>query len=221
MPIESEPYSIQERGWTVRLAAPGEDPAPAGATRPLLLLHGRTGDENVMWIFTRGLPRDRWIFAPRAPLASEEGGYTWLPPGAGWPKLADFQTVAAALLAEIQHWTARQGLPAGPLDVMGFSQGAAMAYALAAFYPQQVQRVIALAGFLPGEDPLPGRYAAFQGKKVYVAHGSKDETVPVNLAQEAVRALQAAGAEVIYCESEVGHKLSAPCLRGLTQFLSQ
>lgn len=95
-----------------------------------------------------------------------------------------------------------------------------MAYALAAFYPQRVHRVIALAGFLPLEETLPGRYAAARGKKIYVAHGTQDETVPVSLAQEAVRTLQDAGAEVVYCESEVGHKLSAPCLRGLTQFVT-
>ena len=173
-----------------------------------------------MWIFTHNLPANRWIFSPRAPLASAQGGYTWLAPDQGWPRLSDFQAVSGKLMAEFDHWAERTGAPVDSFDVMGFSQGAALAYTLAAFYPQRVQRVIALAGFLPAEDALPGRYAALTGKKIYVAHGAKDETVPISMAQEAVRILQTAGAEVVYCESEVGHKLSAPCLRGLTQFIT-
>ena len=219
MPIENEPYTLNERGWTVRIASPGPElvqPAP----RSLLLLHGRTGDENVMWIFTHNLPHNPWIFSPRAPVTSAEGGYAWLPPGEGWPRLANFEEVAGKLLAEFHYWANGAGAPTDQVDVMGFSQGAAMAYALAALYPRQIQRVIALAGFLPAEDNAPGRYTALQGKKVYVAHGSKDLIVPVQKALEAVRTLEAAGADIAYCESDVGHKLSAPCLRGLKEFLT-
>lgn len=219
MPIENEPYTLNERGWTVRIALPGSEPAQP-APRSLLLLHGRTGDENVMWIFTHNLPKNTWIFSPRAPVASTVSGYEWLPPSEGWPRLPDFEEVAGKLLAEFLHWVDSAGAPTDQVDVMGFSQGAAMAYALAALYPRHIQRVVALAGFLPAEDPAPGRYAALQGKKIYVAHGSKDLTVPVQKAQEAVRILETAGADVDYCESDVGHKLSAPCLRGLKEFLT-
>jgi phospholipase/carboxylesterase len=185
----------------------------------LLLVHGRTGDENVMWIFTHKLPRRTWIFSPRAPLA-DSGGYSWLPPQDGWPRLSDFEEIAGKLIAEFDRWAAAAGAPADQVDVMGFSQGAALAYAMAAFYPEKVNRLVALAGFLPQDDSTPGRYPALNGKRIYVAHGARDETVPVSMAQEAVRTLQAGGAQVTYCESEVGHKLSAACLRGMEQFMT-
>jgi len=58
------------------------------------------------------------------------------------------------------------------------------------------------------------------GKRFFVAHGSRDEMVNVEFARQSVRLLQAAGAEVTLCEDEVGHKVSAGCLRGLETFFA-
>jgi phospholipase/carboxylesterase len=223
VPTAIEPYTTYERGWIVRIQPPRFDPASADQRtqpRSLLLLHGWTGDETVMWIFTRNLTENYWIFAPRAPVPAPEGGYGWVPREQDWPELAEFQGISDALLDAFRHWASRVHAPRDHFDVMGFSQGAAMAYALAAYHPQPVNRVVALAGFLPPVDSLPGRYSELHGKKVYVAHGTQDETVPVGMAQEAVRTLQSVDAQVTYCESDVGHKLSAGCLRGLEGFLA-
>ncbi len=172
-----------------------------------------------MWIFTRNLPENYWIFAPRGPVPALEGGYGWLPREEDLPQLGDFPGISDALLDAFRHWAARVRAPREPFDVMGFSQGAMMTYALAALHPQQINRLVALAGLLPLDQPMPGRYTALHGKKVYVAHGTQDDTVPINMAQEAVQTLQSVGAEVTYCESDTGHKLSLDCLRGLEGFL--
>src|SRR5512133_213393 len=126
----------------VRIRPPAED----GAAPPLLLLHGWTGDENVMWIFNRTFPANAWVFAPRGPVKAPESGYGWLPHGEHLPRLADFDEVAPALLEAYQHWAADAHAPQGPFAVLGFSQRAAMAFALAVNFPQQVNRIIALAG---------------------------------------------------------------------------
>jgi phospholipase/carboxylesterase len=222
----NEPFVIEEQGWTVRVQPPKDRTT---SPRTLLLLHGWTGDENVMWIFTNRLPSNLWMFAPRAPYASTIGGYSWLPPEVrqgrpsdGFlPDLDEFRPVADRLLQAFEHWTVKAGAPSDTFDVMGFSQGAAMCYALAAFYTQRVGRILALAGFTPRSEPAPGAYTALAGKPLYIAHGSKDETVPVQLAQQTVRMLQSVGADVTYCESEVGHKLSAQCLKGIESFYSR
>jgi phospholipase/carboxylesterase len=219
VPTGIEPYTTYERGWIVRVQPPRFAPGSSAQPRSLLLLHGWTGDENVMWIFTRSLPENYWIFAPRGPVPAEEGGYGWLPREENWPSLASFQGIADALLDAFRHWAARVHAPREPFDVMGFSQGAAMACALAAYHPQPVNRVVALAGFLPKDDPMPGRYSGLRGKKIYIAHGTQDDTVPVEMAQESVRTLQSVDANVTYCESSVGHKLSADCLKGLEDFM--
>ncbi len=219
MQTENEPYLIEEQGWIVRVQPPinREDDRPA---RTLLLLHGLLGNETVMWIFTRGIPKNYWLFAPRAPVQLDANGYAWLNRHEGWAGLASFQPVAEKLHEAIHSWADKAGAPKQSFDVMGFSQGAAMSYAMAALYPQQVNRVLALAGFMPKDDEVPGRYRSLAGKKVYIAHGSRDEVIPLRMARDASQILQAVGADVTYCESETGHKLSASCLRGLEEFFS-
>lgn len=171
-----------------------------------------------MWIFAGKIPANSWIFAPRGPIQSSPTGYGWTPHADGLPGLEAFAGPAAALMGAFHSWRLQTGAPEEPPDVMGFSQGAAMAYALAAYYPDQVGRVIALAGYLPEAPEMPGRYAALRGKKIYIAHGTLDETIPVQLAQSAAQTLEEAGALVTYCQSEIGHKLSASCLKGLGVF---
>ena len=57
----NEPFISHLNGWTFRL----QPPQGSGPARLLVLLHGWTGDENVMWIFTRRLSRRFWLLAPR------------------------------------------------------------------------------------------------------------------------------------------------------------
>ena len=221
MPTGNEIFAIESEGWTVRVKAP-ENPERAGV---LALVHGWTGDETVMWIFARKLARQAWVLAPRGPVSAPGGGFGWLPHAASgsWPMLADFEGVTRRFMQAYPRWMERAGAPPEtleqPVNLMGFSQGAAMAFALAAHYPERVQRVAALAGFLPAPDEnLP--LTRLAGKKIYIAHGTQDDTIPVDMAQHATRALQAAGAQVTYCESEAGHKLSLSCLKGLEAFLT-
>jgi phospholipase/carboxylesterase len=99
-------------------------------------------------------------------------------------------------------------------DLVGFSQGAALAYTLTVLYPDSVHRLAALSGFLPAgaETLLLARPVV--GKPVFVAHGRQDNLVPVEQARRSVALLKEAGAQITYCETEVGHKVSAECLRG-------
>jgi predicted esterase len=42
--------------------------------------------------------------------------------------------------------------------------------------------------------------------------------VPLERARGSIEMLEGAGAQVTFCEAEVGHKLSAECLRSLRSF---
>lgn len=106
-------------------------------------------------------------------------------------------------------------------DLMGFSQGAAMTYTVALLYPERVRRLAVLSGFIPegGEDLVtPQR---FSGKAVFITHGRKDEMIPVQRAREAVARLKGCGAQGVYCESDVGHKVSKECIKKLELFFGQ
>lgn len=205
-------------GWTMRVRHAAQQPA-----RFLLLLHGWTGDENSMWLFARNFPEHLWIAAPRAPHKAQEGGYSWRPllPGTwGLPSLSDLQPAAENLLRLIDEFCPSIGVDAAQFDIAGFSQGGALTNTLALLYPQRIRRAAVLAGFMPGgvDDLLARR--VLQGKPFFVAHGARDNLVPLERAQHSVELLEQAGAQVTFCQAEVGHKVSADCLRSMESFFS-
>jgi phospholipase/carboxylesterase len=133
--------------WSVEPA----DRAEALATRPLLvLLHGRGSHERDLISLAPMLPSDAVIASLRAPMTLGDG-YTWFPPAEpGLPHL-DAATASANAVLE---WLDGVG-PAGPVSLMGFSQGGAMVTQLLRLAPQRFSAYVCLSGFsVPGE--LPG-----------------------------------------------------------------
>lgn len=214
--MNSETELIEFEGWTIRLRRPQQ----TVGLPPLLLVHGWTGNEDVTWIFAQNLPTGRWILAPRGIFPSPEGGYGWLADRRPFPTLEDFRQPADALLGMVDRWAKQTGVANEQLDLMGFSQGGALCYAVALLHPERVSRLAALASFMPEEIAAVSTPQPLKGKRVYVSHGSNDKTVPVERGREAVRKLKEAGADVTYCESDAGHKLSLNCLHGLEAFFS-
>ena len=209
---------VEIEGQTLRIRKTTH-PAP----RLLLLIHGFTGDENSMWVFTRDLPANYWMVAPRAPYSAASGGYSWRPnqtSDMGRPSFEELRSSAEALIRLIDAYRASAGIEADTLDAMGFSQGGAMSSILAFLYPDRIGKLGILAGFVPsGMEDLAAQ-RQLESKSVFVAHGTKDETVPVDQARASIRILEQAGARVTYCEDEVGHKLSITCLHALRKFFA-
>lgn len=208
---------LQIESWALKVRQPEGVDSP----RVILLIHGWTGDENSMWVFAPRLPKDALLIAPRSPYVSKHpqfSGYSWVEQRAdGFSSLAMFAPALDAFDGLLAQLAARfPQADFGSLGLAGFSQGAAFSAAFAMRHRQRVSRLAMLAGFLP-EASGPA-LAALAGLPVFVAHGSKDETVPIERAQAARRQLSAAGAQVRYCESEVGHKLGANCAAQLAEF---
>jgi phospholipase/carboxylesterase len=184
----------------------------------MVLLHGWTGDETVMWVFTHRLPQNLLMIAPRGLYSAPTGGYSWTRAARGsWPTLDDFRPAAAALdeLLSPAHFPSANF---SQLFLTGFSQGAALTYAFALLYPQRVSAFAGLAGFMPEAVDDVIAVQPLYGKPAFVSHGTRDELVPVEQARWAVKSLEQAGARVAYCEEDVGHKLAADCFRGLGAF---
>ena len=212
----SDTENIEFHGWTLRTREPA-----AGSGRHILLIHGWTGNENSMWVFARHLPSDYWIVAPRAPYATSPSGFSWRVeggrPGAR-PKLEDLNASVESVVALLDGLTTDRGLPGSAWNVMGFSQGAAMAAALALRFPSRVERIALLAGFIPAGGEKFAASVPLRGKTVFMAHGTLDELVDIRLGRDAARVLESAGARVELCEEQVGHKVGADCVRRLNSF---
>jgi phospholipase/carboxylesterase len=208
---------IEFNDWTLRVRA-----SQSKSPRLLVLLHGWTGDENSMWVFIRGLSPDYWMMAPRAPHAADPGGFSWRPLQAstfGQPSLETLLPSAEGLINLIDEYSASVKLDALQFDLLGFSQGAATVNLMGMLYPHRIRKMGVLAGFVPAGLEELIQQKPLAGKKIFVAHGTQDKMVPIDRARASMGLLEQAGAQITYCEDEVGHKLSANCLRALETYL--
>lgn len=200
--------------WVMRLHRPeGTGPFPI-----LLMLHGCTGDENSMWVFAPRFLKNALMIAPRGIYTTKGSGYSWHPEiSRPWPWVNDFIPTVEKLFDTIS----RKNIPDGDfseLHIVGFSQGAALAYTMAILYPERIASLAGLSGFLPdGASALMGT-ERLKGLPIFITHGTQDDLVPVERARMSVDILQKSGAIVTYCEDNVGHKLSTKCFRGLEAF---
>lgn len=174
-----------------------ERPAAGEAEGALVLLHGRGADENDLFPLLDALDPERRLhgYTPRGPLALPPGGAHWyVLGGIGTPERETFSASFGALSEFLD------GLPHGRVALGGFSQGCAMAYALALFRGRpRPDALLALSGFLPRVDgyeldlepPFP---------RIVIAHGTYDPTIEVGWGRAARDTLQDAGAEPLYRE---------------------
>ncbi|MBK7320737.1 hypothetical protein [Candidatus Villigracilis affinis] len=218
MPGANSSNLITFNDWTLRVRE-----ANSASPRLLVMLHGFTGDENSMWVFTRRISTNYHLIAPRAPHPTDPSGFSWRPSQAltfGRPSLEMLQPAAEALIRLIDEYSASVKLDALQFDLMGFSQGAAMTNVVGMLYPHRVRKMGVLAGFMPSGLDEKIEQKVLAGKNIFVAHGTQDQMIPIDRARASIELLEQAGARVIYCEDEVGHKLSANCLGALENYLN-
>ena len=209
--------SIEIGSWIVRYRKP-EGPGPYPV---VLMLHGWTGDEKVMWVFSSRLLKNAVLIAPRGLYITPLGGYGWVDQKLGlWPVVTDFRPAVEALLDLLRPQNFLN-VKLEKMHLVGFSQGAALCFALSLLYPGKVASIAALSGFLPEGAETFTKETPLEGIPVFLAHGTRDEIVPVMKARDAISMLEIAGADVQYCEDDVGHKLSPTCFKSLEHFHAQ
>jgi phospholipase/carboxylesterase len=219
--IDRDEYRPTHRVEIDNLVIQARLPSGTGPFPVFVMLHGWTGDEDSMWIFSSRLPVNTILLSPRGLFESPSGGYSWYPKlDKAWPVLNDFEA-AITVLNEV---LAIDYFPTGDfsqLRLLGFSQGAALVYSFALTQGKRLRAIAGLSGFVPeGAARLANGYP-LSDVAVFIAHGTKDQLVPIERARQGVAILEQAGAHVSYCEHEAGHKLNADCFRSLQIFFQQ
>jgi phospholipase/carboxylesterase len=183
---------------------------------PVIMLHGKGGDEKAMWVLESALPEGGLVASPRGLYPLSDGGYQWKESTTGnWPTISNFARAGEALQKTVDDLESRFELDRKRLVLMGFSQGAALAFAGVALGMLHPAALVSLAGYLP-----EGDIDLLRGSHVFWGHGLRDDFVPIARAREDVTRLKSIGAEVHYCETDIGHKLGVECARGLDLWLS-
>ncbi len=92
---------------------------------------------------------------------------------------------------------------------MGFSQGAAIAYATAMRHPGLIKGIAGLVGFVPGECEEVLKGSPLRGLPIFMAVGKKDPRIPFSRTATCAQILQKAETQLDYHEYDTGHKLNA------------
>ena len=188
-----------------------------------MLLHGRGTDEYDLFPLIDILdPEGRLVgVTPRGPLSLPPGGAHWyIVREIGYPDPDTFHASFEMLSGWLDALPEALGFPPERLVLGGFSQGAVMSYALGlgAGRPSPAA-LIALSGFIPRVDgfelDLEGH-----GVPVAIGHGNLDPIIPVQLGREARDMLEAAGFDVTYRETPMGHSVDPEYLNELAGWLT-
>jgi phospholipase/carboxylesterase len=155
-------------------------PPDERAGRPLLvLLHGYGADEHDRFGLAPYLPGGFAIASVRAPLTPP-----WPAPGASWYPIEDVSTRESATVTgaadAFLSWldaTAHDG----PVGLLGFSQGGAVALQAMRLRPDAFAFAVVLAGYAaPGELPTDTALAELR-PPVFWGRGARDEVIPASL----------------------------------------
>lgn len=193
-------------------------PANAGPHPTLVMIHGFQGNEDVTWVFARAAGPEWLIASPRAPFAAATG-YSWHQFIDGHTDPNTFQQGLQALTRFVEGLAGVYAADRSQVVMLGFSQGAAMAYSFVAstFGTASVVGVAALSGYIPGLITLP----RLDGLPILMLHGTLDDTIPIERARKDHEKLIAASASVDYREDPIAHKVSAAGMRELSAWLAE
>lgn len=212
-----ETAGLVHRVWRPKTAEPEiAGPKMAGPYPVVVMLHGHLGNEDVMWIFAQTVPSTCVLVAPRAIVPVSEKSFTWLPRLENeWPVWAQFDEAVTAVTTFIHALPTLYAVDLNQVYLMGFSQGAAVAFAVALQNPGLVQGIASLVGFVPRQVDEAINRAALCDVPVFMAAGTQDDRVPLAVAQNSAAAVRAMGAFLEYREYDTGHKLDAAGMRKL------
>lgn len=173
----------------------------------LILLHGYGSNEDDLFSFSEELPDELRIISVRAPYEMGYGGYAWYAINfdADENKFSDIGQ-AKQSVQKIAEFIDELKLQYHPTKIflLGFSQGAILSYSLSLNFPNKVQHVIALSGYL-NDELLPQEISENITTDYYISHGSVDQVIPVSWARKAPEKLTNLSLKNEYSEYPVGH----------------
>ena len=212
----SDSYEINIEDWHFRIQPP-TDPA---SNSILVAIHGWTGNQYSMDIFTRKLKNEYWIIFPCAPYPAEGGGFSWIDSSEADQKNLQYLTNSTQNLHSRIDFLLHDHLHLIPnrMNLMGFSQGSAMALLYCLKYSVEGTKIGLLSGFLP--DGLAAHPSNLSNRSFFIAHGKQDSVIPVEQAYRLASFIEDSGGAYDFCEANTGHKLSLDCFNRMQDFLS-
>ncbi|WP_295179173.1 alpha/beta fold hydrolase [uncultured Christiangramia sp.] len=177
----------------------------------LILLHGYGSDENDLFSFAEEMPEELFIISAKAPYPMQPYGNAWYAihfDNENGKFSDDIQAIKSRdmIATFIDQVIENYPVDASKINLLGFSQGSILSYAVALTYPEKIDNVIALSGYINkeifGQDYLKNDLSQLS---FYCSHGSADQVIPVDWARRTKPFLENLGVDFTYSEFPVGH----------------
>lgn len=155
----------------------------------LVLMHGVGSNEQDLFGLARMMPPQFNVLSLRAPYVLSPDAYAWFEfqvlPGGERRIDEEQERESRFLVGEMIASAGKQlGVPAERVVVGGFSQGGIMALSLLLTKPESVRAAMVWHSRLLSQVlPHVAAPEAFEGKVLWVSHGSADNVIPPSAAQ--------------------------------------
>jgi phospholipase/carboxylesterase len=177
----------------------------------ILMLHGYGSNEADLFSFATELPDEFYVISARAPYDLQYGSYAWYAINfdADQNKFSDNDQARISrdtIAGFIDELTSKYPIDSNDVTLFGFSQGSILSYAVALSYPEKINKVAAMSGYLNleivAEDYLKNNLNKL---KIFASHGTVDQVIPVDWARKTSPILETLGVAITYKEYPVGH----------------
>ncbi|MEP1985007.1 MAG: alpha/beta fold hydrolase, partial [Maribacter dokdonensis] len=113
------------------------------------------------------------------------------------------------------------GLDEKNVNLLGFSQGTILSYAVALSYPEKVKNIIAFSGYI-NENILVETYKEnnFDHLNFYSSHGDMDQVIPIDWARKAPVILEKLNIKHVFEEFPAGHGVAPQNFYSLKKWIS-
>ena len=190
----------------------------------IILLHGLGSNEEDLLSLADKLPENYLIVSARAPIVLAPGSYAWYQVElAGGKPTINFEEEEAARNVLIQFITdLKKDLKFNQKEVYlcGFSQGAIMSYSVGLTRPDLVKGIAILSGRLLDEvKPMIVSGEQLQKLKIFISHGTNDQTISVQYAQSGWEYIKSLGIVATYKEYEESHGINNLMIQDLVEWL--
>jgi phospholipase/carboxylesterase len=194
----------------------------AGAGWPLVILaHGRGASMYDLANLAPAIDGSGYVYAfPNGPYRWYGVGYAWVGGQPGVEELPEgspgVEDLIDGFMTEVMRET---GTPAGSVVLGGFSQGGGLTYRYGLSRPDLFAGLAILSGVF--RDPEQLKLPEGRDQPIFIAHGTQDQLLAIEMGRQARDYLQQAGYNPAYHEYPMGHEITPDVIRDLTLWLHE
>ncbi len=193
----------------------------------MVMLHGYGSNEQDLFSFADELPDELLIISAKAPLTLGMGSYAWYSirfseDSANFSDIPEAKSSLDMIDTFIGEIKKEFKVNSSNVFLLGFSQGTILSTAYALNYPDKVQHVVALSGYV-NQQLLHDDYKEhdFSILDFFVSHGSEDQVIPVVWARKTPDFLSGLQIKNSYQEYPVGHGVAPQNFHDLQKWVKE